>query len=171
MKRNEGINAIVDRQAIQIIATKRALVHKGQTSRRPLSKDYEFVGLSGEIAFSKATGYPLDLRIKPGGDHGVDFKTCLGTVDVKTLRKPWYLLVEEEKVNADIYVLAQYEDDLRAARLLGWEYGSVMKRQPTRDFGYGVINHYKETKTLRTIWELLNMLKGTEGGAQWRTEE
>ena len=156
-----SVKAIVDKRAIRAIAADRARLHKGQDTSRPLSKEYELVGLSGEVAFSKETGYPLDLRTRIGGDNGVDFYTSLGTVDVKTSRKPYFLVVEQGKVKADVYVLAQYDDESKTARLLGWEYGSTMKDQPIRDFGFGVINHYKAVSDLRNIWELTNLLKMT----------
>ena len=161
MKPTESVKAVVDQRAIKAIAAYRAQVHKGQESSRPLSKEYELIGLSGEVAFAKETGYPLDLRTKPAGDDGVDFYTSLGTVDVKTSRKPYFLLVEKGKVKADIYVLAQYDDETKSARLLGWEYGKDMKDLPVRDFGFGVINHYKEVRSLRDIWELTNLLRMT----------
>ena len=93
-----SVKAIVDKRAIMAIAADRARLHKGQGTSRPLSKEYELVGLSGEVAFSKETGYPLDLRTRIGGDNGVDFYTSLGTVDVKTSRKPYFLVVEQGKV-------------------------------------------------------------------------
>jgi hypothetical protein len=60
-----------------------------------------------------------------------------------------------------IYILAQaYKQDII---LLGWEYGHVMIERPTRDFGYGVINHYKHNEELRgmeELWEMIIFKKG-----------
>ena len=68
--------------------------------------------------------------------------------------KPHDLLLEVGKPVADIYVLADYNDG--DPYLLGWEWGKNLSQAPTRDFGYGVINHYIPAEELRSLDELLN---------------
>ena len=136
-------------------AERRALLHVDSPGRRPLSENYELVGLAGEAEFATAYGLPLNLRRKPGGDGGVDFIIPLAfTVDVKCFRNPENLIQEEGKVVADIYVLAEYSDDDRRAVLLGWEYGANLARAPVRDFGRGIVNHHIHRDKLRRMGEL-----------------
>ena len=144
--------------SIRAIAKRRHDIHKNHASSRPLSKDYELVGLSGEIAFGKFSGLTPDLSERPEGDKGVDFTTPNGmTIDVKTARKAFNLIHEEGKVFVDIYVLAQYADKTEKADLLGWEYGHALKDAPKRDFGYGIINHYIHKDKLRPMQDIIEV--------------
>lgn len=158
------IKAIVDKQTVAQFARFRDNMHLEHESRRPLSQDFEDVGLAGEVAFAEAYNLPLDLRSITTGDKGVDFNTVAGSVDVKTARKAFNLIVEEGKVLADIYVLARYDDKTQTAKMLGWEYGSELKKCPVKDFGYGVINHYKSVRKLRDMSDLWLLLKGGTNG-------
>lgn len=130
-------------------------VHANHESSRPLSDGYELVGIAGELELSQLTGLAPDLSIRPGGDGGRD--NCLYlrySVDVKTARKPYNLIHEEGKQFADIFILGRYSDDTGKVELLGWEWGKTLARAPTKDFGYGVINHYISAEELRDIGEL-----------------
>lgn len=136
-------------------AAARVRLHEGQASNRPLSEDFEFVGLVGEVEFARAYRQPLDLQFRRGGDNGIDFIVPLAfTLDVKCARNAFNLLVEQGKVEADIYVLAQYSDVARRADLLGWEYGATIARAPFKDFGFGIVNHYIPRGALRPMAEL-----------------
>ena len=138
-----------------IEARAREKLHANHASNRPLSEDYELVGLMGEAEFSRVFRQPMDLERKPGGDKGIDFIVPLRfKVDVKTFRKPKNLIHEVGKVVADIYVLGSYEDDESKPELLGWEWGRNLAAAPTRDFGYGVINHFIPRDELRKMIEL-----------------
>jgi hypothetical protein len=133
--------------------------HKNHASSRPLSKDYELIGLAGETAFGRFANKMPDLERKLGGDKGVDFIIPLKfSVDVKTARKATHLLHEEGKNFADIYVLAEYDSETKQARLIGWEWGKILKKAPVKDFGYGVVNHYIEAANLKPISELKERL-------------
>ena len=137
------------------IAQRRHDIHKNHASSRPLSKDYELVGLSGEVAFAEFSGLEVDWEERPSGDKGIDFTTPNGmTVDVKTARKAFNLIHEENKPFADIYILAQYMDDAEEAALIGWEYGETLEKAPRKDFGYGIINHYIHKNKLRSMDDL-----------------
>jgi len=141
--------------SIREVAQRRHDIHKHHASSRPLSKDYELVGLSGEVAFSEFSGLEVDWEERPSGDKGVDFITPNGmTIDVKTARKAFNLIHEENKPFADIYVLAQYMDDTEESTLIGWEYGSILKKSPRKDFGYRIINHYIGKNKLKPMQEL-----------------
>ena len=94
------------------------------------------------------------------GDGGIDnvliFNGVPHVVDVKTARLPFNLIVEVGKVKPKtIYILAGYSDEHKNAVALGWEWGIKLLRAPTKDFGYGVINHYIPRENLRGIDELL----------------
>lgn len=130
-------------------------LHAGQKSNRPLSEGYELVGLVGQIEFARVYHQPVDFERRPAGDGGIDFTVPLAfTVDVKCARTPNNLLVEEGKISADLYVLAEYLESEHRAKLLGWEYGLIVAKAPKKDFGYGVINHYIARGKLRDMDEL-----------------
>jgi hypothetical protein len=138
-------------------------LHANHPTHRPLSPDYEFVGLSGERQLATELGVPMDLRLRPDGDGGVDFTLPLITrdgvqefiIDVKCAQKPGNLIVEVGKVKPrTIYILAGFHED----RLLGWELGAKLLRAPIRDFGYGIINHYIARDELRKMRELMACL-------------
>ena len=132
------------------IAQQRSGTHVGHKSQRVLSKDYNLVGVCGEDAFADEFGLEVDDSIKPSGDKGVDFVLTLPfTVDVKTAKLPFNLLLEVGKPVVDIYVLADYNEG--NSILLGWEWGKTLSQAPTKDFGYGVINHYIPAEDLRPI--------------------
>ena len=141
--------------SIRAIAKRRHDIHKNHASSRPLSKDYELVGLSGEIAFGEFANLEADLSERPEGDNGVDFEAPNGmTIDVKTARRAYNLIHETGKKFANIYVLAQYDENTESATLMGWEYGTTLAKAPTKDFGYGIINHYISKDRLRPMVDI-----------------
>jgi hypothetical protein len=146
-------------QFLRIEGELRHQSHSGQDSSRPLSKDYELVGLVGEVAFSHMFGLPVNWHRNPGGDGRIDFVIPLGfTVDVKCARQAIHLIEEVGKVTADIYVLAQYNEVNTSATLLGWEWGSTLRAAPHKDFGYGIVNHYIHKDNLRPMSWLTNRI-------------
>lgn len=143
------------------LAARRSGIHDGQSSRRALSENYEVLGLLGEDAFARAFGLGDDhLELKPGGDGRVDFVLPCGTVDVKTADKPYYLLRERGVRTAEILVLAGWNRERRTVTLIGWEYDREMVRCPLRDFGKGVVSHYKRADRLRKMRELRRLASG-----------
>ena len=150
----------MDRDALRVVAERRGMVHaRGGKAKAGLGADHEYVALVGEWVFSERYGYPIDTADRVGGDNGVDFRVPgVGTVDVKTARKPTWLLVERGKVRADIYVLARYDDASETAELLGWAWGSDVARAVLRDMGYGIVSHAIEAGRLRSIEELDGMM-------------
>jgi|MudIll2142460700_1097286.scaffolds.fasta_scaffold03130_2 hypothetical protein len=144
--------------SIKYIASARHNLHLGQSSSRPLSENYELIGLLGEFAFYKEFGTKPDWSLKSTGDGRIDFHVGNITIDVKTALKPYNLLREVYKKHADILVLASVSKDFKQVNLLGWEYDSEMIKQPIKDFGYGVINYYKPADSLRDIEELKILL-------------
>lgn len=149
------------------VAEARHELHKNHASSRPLSKDYELVGLAGEVAMAAFAGTAVDMSLRPGGDAGKDVRIHLHTkqgprwfvVDVKTARKPFNILVEEGKVKSDIYVIARYIEETSTAELIAWQWGSVLKRIPARDVGgFGIISHAQPTRLARQMSELKERL-------------
>lgn len=133
----------------------REALHEDSPTSRPLSEGYENVGMAGEFAFGEFSGLYPDVELKKSGDSGVDFTIPLMfTVDVKTARRAYNLIHEAGKSFADIYVLAEFDDKSGSASLLGWEWGHVLAQAPTKDFGYGVINHYIPREKLRPMSQL-----------------
>lgn len=146
------------------IAAQRELLHRTHASSRPLSPDYEFIGVCGEAAFAEMTGLDLDELARPDGDHGADFRTPLGTIDVKTARKPYNLLREAGKPAADILVLAEYNPTTETARCVGWMYDWEVVQSTPKDFGYGILNYYRPRTSLRPIAELCQLITWSRGG-------
>jgi len=146
---------------IRKLAREREALHRNHASSRPLSPDYEIIGLAGEQQFAVEFGLEVDTKARPGGDGGIDFQLPgVGSVDVKTACRPFNLLHEQGKTPPDIFVLARFDRD-DSATLLGWEWAEVVIAQPVKDFGYGVINHYLSANRLRPIETLKAMaLKG-----------
>ena len=141
------------------LASERERLHKNHESSRPLSKDYEYIGLKGEEKFAEEFGMKIDEELRPEGDGGKDFMHRLrGIIDVKTARKAYNLIVEEGKVVSDIYVLAQYTDITDEVDLLGWAYKKEVLDAPCKDFGYGIINHYIPKNELYPIQSLKQIL-------------
>jgi hypothetical protein len=149
--------------ALRSLADRREQLHEHHASSRPLSPDYELVGLAGEAELAKRTGLDIDASDRPAGDGGTDFAVTL-TIDVKTARKPGNLIVERGKVVSSIYVLARYDDQTESAELLGWAWGAEMKARPVRDFGYGVLNHYLPARELKPMDSLDRLIGHATGG-------
>jgi hypothetical protein len=135
------------------LAIDRMLAHEDQYSSRPLSEDYEAIGIFGEIEFACQFGLTIDRALRIDGDDGIDFRTKRGTVDVKTARKAINLIVEESKVYkcADILVLCQFNGFTRQAELIGWQYKDAIKNAQSKDFGYGVINKFITKENLNPM--------------------
>jgi hypothetical protein len=144
---------------VKNIAKERERVHKDHKSSRPLSSDYEYVGLIAESKFAEKYGFKMDETLRPGGDEGKDFVTEIGTIDVKSARKAFNLIVEEGMVKSDIYVLAQYNDEADSVSFLGWAYKKEVLSAPMRDFGYGIINHYIPKRELHSMFALEKKLE------------
>jgi hypothetical protein len=143
------------------LAAKRTALHAGQKSQRQLSTDYEVVGLAGEEAFAAFSGLEVDTEDRPEGDDGADFTVPL-RIDVKTARKAFNLIVEEGKVRADVYVLAEYDDE-HGTRLIGWEWGQEVSQAPCKDFGFAIVSHYIPATSLRPMDSLLRLLRRLDG--------
>jgi hypothetical protein len=142
-------------EILQNEADSRHDAHKDHASSRPLSEDYELIGLLGEAKFGALTGLMPDLERKLSGDNGIDFIVPLKfSVDVKTARKPRNLIQERGKVSADIYVLAGYDDKTKKVTLLGWEWGAALLKAPVKDFGYGIFNHFIPVENLKPMSKL-----------------
>lgn len=142
-------------------ADHRTSIHEGQASQRKLSKDYEQIGLAGEEEFARQFGQMHEVQVdtsdRIGGDGGRDFLIGPGVVDVKTARKPIYLLLEQKPTRADIVVLARYDDETRRATLLGWQWVKTIQKYRVRDMGFGVLSHAVPLSHLRPIRDLKRM--------------
>ena len=62
---------MINKNQIKRIARERHELHKRHSSSRPLSTDYELVGLMGEVAFAVFSGVSPDLSLRPEGDSGI----------------------------------------------------------------------------------------------------
>lgn len=124
-------------------AKRRTESHRGHASQRILGKDHDLVGLRGEEAFGKKFGQKPDLTARPRGDGGIDFWLLGYKVNTKCCRK-WHLgmLVKEEECKPKtIYVHCAYNEETDDATLIGWQWGSVVRKYPPKDTGWGIVNH------------------------------
>lgn len=146
------------------MGTLRQDAHKNNTTPRFFDDPTEenTIGVYGEIEFAKEFGLDYDKTARPKGDRGVDFPTKIGTINVKTARKPIFLFVKKFEPKADIYVLAAIDWVTKKVTFLGWEWDSVMRAMPTKDFGYGIVNHYKRAALLKSMNELRAMLTSSQ---------
>ena len=146
---------MVNRDHINRHAKAREYIHKGKRSSRPLSPDYEKVGLAGEAAFAERFKVEVDLTIKPGGSKGINFVINGYKINVMTARKANYLLVEPGKVKADVYVLAAYNDLTKDAYLMGWATKEEIEAASISDIGgFGIKSHAIYHTRLSDIDEL-----------------
>src|SRR5262249_21238105 len=82
---------------------------------------------------------------------GVD----LFKVDTKAAVKPFNLIVEVGRCYPrTIYVLCRYLEGEDRCTLIGWEWGKVLLKTTPRDFGFGILTHWRPAATLRGFEEL-----------------
>jgi hypothetical protein len=149
----------------QALGARRNLSHQGAgTPRFYADADEENrIGAAGEYAFARSFGLVVDEVSHPEGDGGCDFRVPMAgrelRIDVKTCRKPVYLLVKKADLSrkgADVYVLAHFDRD--HVVFVGWETWGVMALMPVADFGYGITSHYRAREELRPMSQLVNLL-------------
>ena len=135
---------------IERIADERQELHKNHASTRRYSKhSTDLVGLAGENAYAKAFNLDMDKSRKPGGDGGHDFYFQALRVDVKTTAftgpnktLPVEVAPANNRPHAVAYVLAFADMERRVARLLGWQFFSVIRTYPQRTFpGRDIVNY------------------------------
>jgi hypothetical protein len=155
---------------LERLAAERTALHAGQASQTILCRDHELMGLAGEQALCDEFGGKIDRTPRPYGDNGVDLviKLRIGEevkpyiVDVKCTRSPYRMLVKEGTVKAHIYVLAEYFDHTKTAKLVGWQSRKVVLKWAAYDTGRGIINHNVPNAPipdgLRPIWQLKERL-------------
>lgn len=136
------------KEVISAVAQCREVLHINDASGRQLTKNTHETGLRGEFAFAELVGLYPDTTLRRRGDNGIDFVLpVLMAVDVKTRRaRPnglgdTFLLVEEGKVLADIYVLAVLSADEKKCECVGWIMNRDVLLYPIGDLGTGVRNH------------------------------
>jgi hypothetical protein len=122
--------------------------HKADgTYQRMVTGDEITVGWMGQVAFSEISGLPnQDTSYKSWGDGGGDFLPIMEcgllqpgkrSIDIKTARKPVYLICEEKCARADFFVLARYRESEDAIEFIGWERGEILRAAPKRKFKLG----------------------------------
>lgn len=151
-------------------ANARHEVHDGQDSSRPLSADYELLGLMGEVQGEVDYGLKRDARILAQGDGRIDFYLPDGrSGDWKVARKCYNILMESGKPHADILVAGLWHEVGEGCWVewLGWEYRDELLKVEPKDFGYGVINHYRAVDNLRPMSEFFALanLRSSSVGA------
>jgi len=151
---------LIDKEEAITLGKQRQKVHIINSSRRFFEdkNEEDIIGITGELAFEKLFKLPMDRSLYENGDDHVDFtynhKGRDVTIDVKTARKAFNILIKEWEIDkaADIIVLCQF-DNFKIT-FLGWESLKIMKTMPVKDFGYGIRNYYRNIKACRTMDEM-----------------
>lgn len=149
-----GVTDLIEREAL-----KRQDLHKHHASSRPLVKGYEVTGMAGEFALGEVLGLYPDVSVRLKGDDHIDFNVLLHySIDVKCSKRAEHLLHAQGSKFADIFVLAEYNDETKAVKLLGWEWGSVLQKAKVSDMlaDDGVMAHFIRYDKLRGMPELLD---------------
>ena len=123
---------------LEALAARRTALHADRAeSSRPLSDDFEEIGLAGEVAFGTFSGVCPDFSDRPNGDDGYDFKVpLLYRVEVKSTKPGRNLIHREDKpLAADIYVLAEVDGD--RTTLVGWCWRKTLAEAEVRILAAG----------------------------------
>lgn len=158
-----------DIDLLRYYARVRNMTHKARNARTHRSvcerwevneSESDVIGIAGEIEFGRQFDLEVDFSARPGGDNGIDFTTPLGTIDVKTFKRPFNLPVPvnttKSKV-ADILVLAGCDDDY-SVTLIGWTFSGGYEQWPVIDFGFNCPNYCRSANLLRPIAELRELM-------------
>lgn len=121
------------------ISNKRMSQKEGYKSSNPMSKNYELVGILGEIVFGMLTGQMFDSRLKKCGDSGFDFengvqvktsekhkaKHLIEYVDKDFTKFKWYVFVVVDLNNktGEVIGYISVEDFLNKKRIINFGYG------------------------------------------------
>jgi len=139
-------------------AQKEALVGKG----RVFSKNYQIVGILGELAYSIVTGEAMDSKQRLLGDGGTDFS---GGINIKSgeVGKTKWLIEDMDKFGeVDIYILVVVDLGRITGEIVGWIDGDGFQcRGMVRDFGYGdrfalPVDELNDIMTFQPVWDKVN---------------
>lgn len=141
---------------IETLAARRTALHADRAeSSRPLSDDFDEIGLAGEVAFGTFSGLCPDFSDRPKGDDGYDFKVpLLYRVEVRSTKPGRNLIHREDKpLAADIYVLAEVDGD--RTTLVGWCWRKTLAEAEVRVLqDGGPPSHFVPRNALRPMGEL-----------------
>lgn len=143
-------------------------IKHNNSTRRFFENPYEedIIGVIGELAIEKKFGLKMDREVRPKGDGHYDFTITVNgiliTIDIKTARKPYNLLIKNHEIDvaADVNILAGLKGNI--VTFLGWETKTVMKDRPKKDFGYGIINYYKHSTKLRPMEKIAAIINASD---------
>lgn len=155
-------------------AEEAAIVQRGLGNERRASQNgrrwsnhRERVGIISEREMAHAFGREPDLTSKPGGDGGVDMwlpvdlylpLRVMYPIDAKGAQSAPFLLVDVGKVRmSTIYMLVEVDVEADKGKIIGWEWGRIVMRAPTRNWcNNGVWVHFIRAEKLRPLQELLD---------------
>lgn len=156
---------IIDLELANKIGILRHSAHKYNHTKRffndPNTED--IIGVSAEIAFVMYSGLNTKFLTFDGrGDGHIDFSFSLNgfniTIDVKGFRKPYNLLIKSKEIKkgSDIFVLSGVNGN--KVWFIGWEHKNIMMNSPEKDFGYGLMSHYRHSSLLQPMWKLKKLI-------------
>lgn len=129
-------------------ASRTTALHRGQASHRPLSADYEEIGLAGQYQLCldlEGWGLAMDLSDHPARPHVALVAMGSGCgarrpieICVKTSEKPGHLVVDAKaaptKGFPEIVVQYGFNPVTRRASFVGWTYTTNLLACPVRPF-------------------------------------
>lgn len=110
-----------DRERIIASRMKMWLDYKGNVLQCLPNPMRDRIGVAGEIWFAEKYGLEVNEQKERRSDGGTDFKTHVGTFDIKASESCGLLLVQENPKNPPkFYVLAEYSRKTDDAVGVGW---------------------------------------------------
>lgn len=108
-------------------------------SCNPLSNNYEFVGILGELIYSYIMGEEMDTRLRINGDNGLDFSKLNVQVKTSEEHKARHLIEYlDKKIKFDYYVFVVVNLEEKTGYIRGWiSVKDFMEKRFLMDFGYG----------------------------------
>ena len=121
------------------ISGARSRQKEGYKSSNPMSKNYELIGVLGELVYGYQTNELVDGRLLVDGDCGFDFRK---RVQVKTseLYKAKHLIEYKDKdfTKFDYYVFVIIDLQKKTGFVYGWiSTQDFLDKARVIDFGYG----------------------------------
>jgi hypothetical protein len=165
----------IDGSIAEEMGKNRQLAHKNGTKRYYEDENVEdIIGICGEIAFAERYQLEVDKSIRPYGDNHIDFKMIFTkgifkgkefTIDIKTAKKPYNLLIKEWEIDkcATLLILSKFISK-NEIDLLGWDFRKNMAKQPKKIFApkLGIVNFYKHFSELESIYKLDIIMKNSK---------
>jgi len=120
------------------IASYRSKQKEKYASSNPMSKNYELVGVLGELVFSFQTGQMMDTRLRAFGDNGLDFEKVQVKTSERHKAKHLIEYMDKEIELDSYYVFVIVDLEAKTGYIHGWISGAdFIAKRSVVNFGYG----------------------------------